>query len=107
MSPNAIQVRADICEACPTPCERQRDAAFHATPCAACPASPPRWNQYGECPDDAIVPPPPATSAPMRGLGDLVAKVADPIAKMVNLDKSKCGCDKRREALNKWMPFRR
>ena len=41
----------------------------------------------------------------MRGLGDLVAKVADPIARAIGLDKSKCGCAKRQEALNRLVPF--
>lgn len=42
---------------------------------------------------------------PMRGLGDLIAKVADPIARAIGLDKAKCGCAKRQEALNKAVPF--
>lgn len=47
-----------------------------------------------------------SSSAPaMRGLGDLVAKVADPIAKAIHLDKSKCGCVKRQEWLNAKVPF--
>jgi hypothetical protein len=41
----------------------------------------------------------------MRGLGDLVAKIADPIARVINLDKSSCGCAKRQEWLNKAVPF--
>jgi len=45
--------------------------------------------------------------APMRGLGDLVAKIADPIAKAVGIDKAKCGCAKRQETLNKLLPFQR
>ena len=44
---------------------------------------------------------------PMRGLGDLVAKIADPIAKAVGIDKAKCGCAKRQETLNKLLPFQR
>jgi hypothetical protein len=43
----------------------------------------------------------------MRGLGDLVAKIADPIAKIIGLDKSKCGCAKRQETLNQLLPFQR
>jgi hypothetical protein len=47
-----------------------------------------------------------ATEAPkLRGLGDLVAVAANPIARMIGLDKSKCGCAKRQEALNKFLPF--
>jgi len=53
-----------------------------------------------------LMPPPQATkTAPMRGLGDLVAKIADPIARAINLDKSSCGCAKRQEWLNRAVPF--
>lgn len=41
----------------------------------------------------------------MRGLGDLVAKIADPIAKAINLDKAKCGCAARQQSLNELVPF--
>jgi hypothetical protein len=41
----------------------------------------------------------------MRGLGDAVAVIANPIAKIIGLDKSKCGCAARQEALNKLVPF--
>jgi len=43
----------------------------------------------------------------LRGLGDLVAKIADPIAKAVGIDKAKCGCAKRQETLNQLLPFQR
>lgn len=55
--------------------------------------------------------PPPEPEYPMRGLGDLVEKVTvntgikrivDKIAKATGKD---CGCQKRREALNKLVPF--
>lgn len=49
-----------------------------------------------------MTPPPPAN---LRGLGDLVALVAEPIARAVNLNKSKCGCAKRQEWLNAKVPF--
>ena len=48
----------------------------------------------------------PANNAPMRGLGDLVAKMADPIARAIHLDKSSCGCVKKQEWLNKAVPFK-
>lgn len=48
-----------------------------------------------------------SNTAPMRGLGDLVAKIADPIAKAVGLNKSKCGCQSRQEWLNHAFPFQR
>lgn len=41
----------------------------------------------------------------MRGLGDLVAKFADPIGKIIGLDKATCGCAKRQAALNARFPF--
>ena len=51
------------------------------------------------------------TSQSIRGIGDVVHKVAQPIAKVI--DKTlgtkiqKCGgCAKRREALNKALPFK-
>jgi hypothetical protein len=42
----------------------------------------------------------------MRGLGDFVAKIANPIAKTMNLDKSKCGCGNRQEWLNRAFPLK-
>ena len=109
MNLGVIQVRADVCGDCPTPCERQRDTAFHSAPCSVCPRY--RWGQWGAC-DDSVQPEPSlpapggvATPHGIRGLGDLVAKVADPIAKVIGLDKSKCGCAKRQETLNKLVPF--
>ncbi len=41
----------------------------------------------------------------LRGLGDVVAIVAEPIARAIHLDKSKCGCAKRQDRLNKLFPF--
>ncbi len=41
----------------------------------------------------------------MRGLGDLVAKVANPIAKALRLDPAKCGCKGRIDWLNRKVPF--
>lgn len=46
---------------------------------------------------------PPITK--MRGLGDLLAKVANPIAKDIHLDPAKCGCKARQEWLNRKVPF--
>ena len=111
MSPGVVQVRADICGDCPTPCALQRDPAAHADPCASCPLSPPRWGPW-DCSPSA---PPPSLPAPggdtapagMRGLGDLVALVADPIGRALGLDKAKCGCAARQDALNRAVPFHR
>jgi hypothetical protein len=48
---------------------------------------------------------PAASQTGLRGLGDAVAVIANPIAKIIGLDKSKCGCAARQEALNKFVPF--
>lgn len=109
MSPGVVQVRADICGACPSPCAWQRDARAHAEPCAACPAG--RWGQWGDC---SAAQPAPSLPAPggvtaptgLRGLGDLVAVVADPIARAIGLDKGRCGFAARQAALNRAVPFR-
>ena len=108
MSPGVVQVRADLCADCPTPCERQLDAAFHRDPCAACPIG--RWGQWGDCSAAQSVPSLPApggVAAPtgLRGLGDLVAVVAEPIARVIGLDPARCGCGARREAMNRAFPF--
>lgn len=112
MSPRVIQVRADICGDCLTPCELQRDATAHADACRACPIR--KWAKWGNCPDSATPPPSPSSlpapggvTAPagMRGLGDLVATIADPIARAIHLDKSKCKCGQRIEWLNAAVPF--
>jgi hypothetical protein len=85
---------------CKNPCSLQNDKLAHANACASCPLPVPRWGAFGDCQDEP-------TPAPMRGLGDLVAKIADPIAKTIGLDKSKCECAKRQEMLNQLVPFRR
>ena len=100
MSPGVIQVRADICGDCPTPCEWQRDSGKHRDPCATCPIR--RWSQWGDCYVGDVEKPAPK----FRGLGDVVAFVADPVAKVIGLDKAKCGCAKRQEALNHMVPFK-
>lgn len=95
-----ITVRRDICAACPTPCGLALDLA---APCSRCPLPRKRWGTWGACKDDAAATPPPP--AKMRGLGDLIAVVANPIARAIRLDKSKCGCSRRQDALNKAVPF--
>jgi len=91
-----IQVRQDICKDCPTPCNPRPDPA---DPCSRCAIN--RWSTWGQCTPEAVA------AAPMRGLGDLVAKFAEPIGKIIGLDKSKCGCAKRQDALNRLLPFTR
>jgi len=87
-----VEVRDQICEDCPTPCSPRPDST---QPCARCELK--RWGTWGACRD---------TPPPMRGLGDLVAKVANPIAKALHIDPAKCGCKARQEWLNRKVPFK-
>lgn len=45
-------------------------------------------------------------SAKLKGLGDAVAVVANPIARVLRIDTEKCGCKQRQEALNRAFPFK-
>ena len=94
--------REVMCLECPTPCARQLDETHHADPCAVCPLVKPRWLALTACGEIN-----PSNAAPnrLRGLGDVVALVADPIAKAIGFDKAKCGCAKRQEMLNRAVPF--
>lgn len=100
MSPGVVQVRADICHDCPTPCAWRDCAEAHATACLACPVG--RWGTWGACADGA---PAPVQTGP-RGLGDVVAVVAGPVGQVLGLDPSKCGCNRRQQALNEAVPLR-
>lgn len=110
MNPGVIQVRADICHDCPSPCAWQRDATAHSNPCASCRLG--RWGNW-ECASPTTSASPPSLPAPagvtsptgMRGLGDLIAVFAEPIARAVNWDKATCGCGRRQDALNRLLPF--
>lgn len=101
------QIRAHLCSTCPTPCEHQQSPAWHATDCAVCPLSDEeyrqRWHTWGACDES-----PPPTE--LRGLGDAVAVVAQPIARMIDsvlgTNVQGCGgCKARQAALNKVLPF--
>lgn len=106
--PAAVQrIRADICSRCPMPCEHQQNPAWHATDSAECPRShaeyPQRWHTWGACAE-------PSTTPELRGLGDAVAVVAQPIARMIDAafgtNVQGCGgCKARQEKLNKALPF--
>ena len=97
--PRGVRYGREVtCIKCSTPCVYQKDLNYHANACASCPLPTPRWGAFGNCQDEP-------TTAPIRGLGDLVAKIADPIAKTIGLDKSKCGCQRRQDLLNKMVPF--
>jgi hypothetical protein len=95
LSPAIALSRKMICSRCATPCA---DPAIH-DPCWKCPIS--RWGQWDCNEADRI-----------RGLGDVVHAAAKPVVAMVkavtagSVDLAKCGgCAKRREALNKAVPF--
>jgi len=106
--PTAVQgIRADICSRCPTPCENQQNPAWHATDCASCPLEhetyPQRWHTWGACAESA-----PPTE--LRGIGDAVALVAQPIARAIDAalgtNVQGCGgCKARQAALNQALPF--
>jgi len=99
LEPPIIRARANICRVCADPCP-ERDTLNLADGCTACPRR--IWHAV-ECADDS----PPA---PMRGLGDVVALVANPIARAMDATLGTkivgCGgCAKRQAALNKALPF--
>ena len=94
MSPGVAVVRSDICKDCPTPCTRQHDAEAHRDPCAACGIG--RWGKH-DCGG--------GTPTEIRGLGDVVAIIASPIARILHIDPAKCGCKARQERLNALVPL--
>jgi hypothetical protein len=90
-----VLIRQDICGACKTPCHQKDDDNYHRDPCASCPLTPRLWGQFEKCKN--------------FGLGDAIAKIANPIAQVIDsaigTRISTCGgCAKRREALNKIIP---
>jgi hypothetical protein len=98
---NIVNYRREQCVACPTPCEVQNNLDYRKNGDNACPQG--RWMAY-----KTYVKNP----KPVRGLGDLVAKVAEPIAGAI--DKASGGrtklkgcsaCAKRKEMLNQLLPF--
>jgi len=101
MDHEVITIRRDICKDCARACD-VRDTIDHADPCAACPER--IWHAHGNCD--------PASPAPLRGLGDAVALVAQPIARMIDAatghrtNVASCGgCKARQAALNRVVPF--
>lgn len=97
-----FSVRRRLCATCPTPCELQHHAEFHAEICASCPLPKRRWGHYGKCNKNQ-------EQQKSRGLGDLVSSIADPIARlsdaMLGTKLVGCGgCAKRKAALNKLIP---
>ncbi len=93
---NIANYRMEQCKLCPTPCERQKDKEWRHNGDNVCPIG--RFSSYARHPKR------------LRGAGDVVAIFAQPIAKAIDgvfkTRVSTCGgCAKRREALNKIIPF--
>jgi hypothetical protein len=98
MKPEIAQIRRDICEDCKRSCG-VRATISHAAPCAACPAR--VWHAMGRCEEASDV----------SGLGDVVAYVAQPIARAIDrvlkTNVAGCGgCKARQTWLNKAVPFK-
>jgi len=97
-----VQIRRDICKDCSLAC-KVRESINHADPCAACPSR--VWHSVGRCEQPAENDDP----LQMRGLGDVVAMLANPIAKVLRIDPKRCGChgpNGRQSRLNKAVPFK-
>lgn len=113
MNHGVIQIRADICADCTTPCVHQHDPSYHACACAACPML--RWSRWGACDQLGTAADihgaggvtAPAAAASLRGMGDVLAIIADPIASTVGIDKARCGCGQRQKLINEELPFAR
>ena len=100
MDAEIVTIRRDICQSCEVACEVRATIA-HADPCASCPEM--VWHALGDCEN--------APPAELRGLGDAVAVVAQPIARAIDrafgTNVAGCGgCKARQAALNKSLPFK-
>lgn len=96
---NIFNARSEQCVRCPTPCEFQKDEAFRTSGDNACPIG--KWMDY-----KLYV----RNKAGMRGLGDAVAFLAEPIAGALDATvgtklKGCSACAKRKEMLNQLLPF--
>lgn len=94
---NIENYRREQCQRCPTPCEFQKNVEFRSEGDNACPIG--KWMAYKTF-----------VKAKMRGLGDVVEKLADPVARLSDrVFKTKIkgcsACAKRREMLNHLVPF--
>ena len=102
MDAEIVTIRRDICQSCERACE-VRATITPADPCAACPEM--VWHAMGDCEKQESPP------AELSGLGDAVAVVAQPIARVIDAvlgtNVAGCGgCKARQAALNKAMPFK-
>lgn len=92
VSQDASSIRIATCNECQNQCDDFRQGKIdHSNPCLSCPIG--MWS----------------STAPCRGLGDVVAAIAQPIAKVIDsvagTNVQGCGgCKKRQEALNKLIP---
>lgn len=90
--------RREQCLLCPTPCENRTNLDFHKAPESVCPVG--RFPAYVLAESDRKV----------KGLGDVVAAMAKPIARVSDkVFKTKfvgCrACATRQQKLNEIMPF--
>lgn len=97
---NIVNHRRELCASCKAPCQFQNDVAFRTEASNVCPSN--RWQAY------LLFRRP--TKEEMKGLGDAVAKVAQPIAgaidKVFKTNVKGCSaCAKRRDMLNQLLPF--
>jgi hypothetical protein len=102
MDAEIVTIRRDICQSCERACE-VRATITHTDPCTACPEM--VWHAMGDCEKQESLPP-----VELRGLGDAVAVVAQPIARAIDAvfktNVQGCGgCKARQAALNKAIPF--
>lgn len=94
-----VEIRREICARCDEKCSAFLTGALsHADPRESCPRVwSGRWGCYGPC------------SGAQRGLGDLVASVAQPVASLIDAVagtniKNCGGCAQRRAVLNRIVP---
>lgn len=94
---NIANHRRELCQSCKTPCEFQNVASFRENADSVCPIN--RWQAYKTY-----------AHKRMKGLGDAVAILAQPVAGLIDAvagtKVKKCSaCAKRREMLNALVPF--
>jgi len=94
---NIFNYRRELCERCPTPCEFQLNETFRAEGENACPQN--KWMAYQLF-----------QRRKLKGAGDVVASVAEPIAGVMDKVfktrlKGCSACAKRKEMLNHLIPF--
>ncbi len=101
--PRAVATgRREVCRRCPSPCEAFTAGRIdHADGRSKCPLPDPRWRPWAEVVN--------RQQMRKRGLGDVVAAVAQPIARGIDAvagtDLANCaGCGQRKKDWNKAVP---